>query len=169
MTPSDKSEREKTEDPLTAVIRIKGEAGTKQEIRRTLTLLNLHRPNHMTLVLLTPSYEGMLKKTRHLITWGPLHFDTFLKLLRERGMLTSGKKLNKKTISEVSNSNYQNFKELAEGIWKMRSLKEVENLKPVFRLSPPSGGYKNTKKSFRDGGSYGWRGEKINNLLKRMI
>lgn len=169
MSPLDKSEINKSNGPLTAVIRIKGGGGTNQELRRTLRLLNLHKPNHMTVIPLTASYEGMLKKARQLITWGKLNFDTFLKLLRKRGELTSGKKLNRKNISKVSSGKIQNLSELAQRIWEKKSLKEYKYLKPVFRLSPPSGGYENTKISFREGGTYGWRGEEINNLIKRMV
>ena len=39
---------------------------------------------------------------------------------------------------------------------------------PVFRLNPPSKGYKSVRKFFPKG-DLGYRGEKINELLKRMI
>lgn len=44
-------------------------------------------------------------------------------------------------------------------------------LKPFFRLHPPKGGYerKGTKVSFTAGGALGYRGEKINDLVKKMI
>jgi len=40
-----------------------------------------------------------------------------------------------------------------------------------YRLHPPVGGFerKGTKKSFKEGGALGDRGEKINDLIKRMI
>ncbi|MEM4259668.1 MAG: uL30 family ribosomal protein [Candidatus Woesearchaeota archaeon] len=44
-------------------------------------------------------------------------------------------------------------------------------IKKTFRLHPPIGGYerKGTKKSFTQKGALGYRGEKINDLIKRMI
>jgi len=39
----------------------------------------------------------------------------------------------------------------------------------VFRLNPPKKGYKSIKKSYKEGGALGYRGEKINNLIQRMI
>ena len=44
-------------------------------------------------------------------------------------------------------------------------------LKPYFRLSPPKKGFerKGTKKAFTIGGSLGYRGPKINDLIRRMI
>ena len=44
-------------------------------------------------------------------------------------------------------------------------------LKPFFELAPPRKGFerKGTKKSFMDGGALGYRGNKINDLVTRMI
>lgn len=44
-------------------------------------------------------------------------------------------------------------------------------LKGFFRLHPPVGGYerKGIKTSFANGGALGYRGDKINDLIKRML
>ena len=44
-------------------------------------------------------------------------------------------------------------------------------LKPYFRLHPPRGGFerKGIKKTFMEGGALGDRGEKINDLIKKML
>jgi len=49
--------------------------------------------------------------------------------------------------------------------------KREEKGKKFFRLHPPRGGFerKGTKKSFKEEGSLGDRGEKINDLIKRMV
>ncbi|MBW2970579.1 hypothetical protein KY320_00300, partial [Candidatus Woesearchaeota archaeon] len=46
-----------------------------------------------------------------------------------------------------------------------------KKLKPYFRLSPPRGGFerKGVKNSFKSGGAAGYRGSKMNELIKRMI
>ncbi len=43
--------------------------------------------------------------------------------------------------------------------------------KPFFRLNPPRGGYgrKGIKTSFNQSGASGYRGEKINHLIQRML
>lgn len=48
---------------------------------------------------------------------------------------------------------------------------EAGKLKPFFELAPPKGGFekKGIKKSFNQGGVLGLRGEKINDLLIKMI
>ncbi|MBI4738214.1 uL30 family ribosomal protein [Candidatus Woesearchaeota archaeon] len=44
-------------------------------------------------------------------------------------------------------------------------------LKPYFRLSPPRGGFerKGTKKPYSTGGSLGYRGDNINDLIQSML
>jgi large subunit ribosomal protein L30 len=49
-------------------------------------------------------------------------------------------------------------------------LKDLPNIKPVFRLHPPWGGLRGSKKrSIREGGALGYRGEKINEPIERML
>ncbi|MBN1386765.1 uL30 family ribosomal protein [Candidatus Woesearchaeota archaeon] len=53
-----------------------------------------------------------------------------------------------------------------------RSEKDSDgNMRPYFRLHPPRKGFerKGVKRTFRIGGALGDRGEKINDLIKRMI
>jgi large subunit ribosomal protein L30 len=43
-------------------------------------------------------------------------------------------------------------------------------VQPLFWLNPPSKGYKGkTKRGFKAGGEAGYRGEAINDLVKRII
>lgn len=154
---------------LVAVIRIRGRAGIRRKFETTLNLLNLHKPNHVTLLPLTASYKGMLQKIRHLIAWGEPSFDTLLQLLRQRGKVVNDGDLNDELVKEKSRGKYQNITELTEAIWEKKSLQEIEWLRPVFRLHPPVKGFKNIKKSFEGGGSYGYWGKDIDRILKRMI
>ena len=49
--------------------------------------------------------------------------------------------------------------------------RDAKKIKKFFRLHPPVGGFrkKGIKVSYMQGGDLGYRGEKINDLLKRMI
>ena len=49
--------------------------------------------------------------------------------------------------------------------------KDKDRTKPFFRLAPPRKGFgrKGIKKSFSIGGALGYRGTKINDLIKRML
>ena len=48
-------------------------------------------------------------------------------------------------------------------------MKDVEAAKPVCRLHPPVKGYEGNKRSYRNGGALGYRGEAINDLINRML
>ncbi len=69
------------------------------------------------------------------------------------------------TFGEVSD---ETVKELES----VRGKKDVNgNLKPFFELAPPKGGFerKGTKKPFTVGGVLGYRGEKMNDLVRKML
>ncbi len=137
-----------------AAIRIRGSAKVDKTIEDTLGMLRLHRVNHCVLIPDNPTFNGMLNKAKNWITWGEIDDKTLEKLIFKRAV-TDGK------VDE------KNAKEFAKKIIKNQSLDGVK-VKPVFRLSPPSRGYKSVKLPFPRG-SLGNRGEKINELIKRMI
>ena len=78
------------------------------------------------------------------------------------GMLDKVK--NFTTFGEIDDSTLKELKEKRE---------EIVDGKPkkFFRLHPPIGGFerKGTKVSFNAGGALGYRGVKINDLIKRML
>jgi len=151
-----------------AVIRVRGVWDVSPENRKTLEILHLHRPCHITLVDNRPSFFGMLKKVRHLITWGEITEKNILRLLEERGRLLGNKKFNDEYAQKVG---YKTLEELAKAIYKLETeFQRLPSVKPVFRAHPPKKGYKGkTKKSYAAGGVIGYRGEAINKLIENMI
>ena len=145
------------EGKLFAVIRVRGSVGITRDLADTLMMLRLHRINHCVIVPKNQNYDGMLHKARNFITWGEIDREMLEKLVAKRGRFAGDKR-----VKDVSYA-----KELANFIISGKTVKET-GIKPVFRLSPPSKGYKSTKALFPRG-SLGYRGEKINELLKRMI
>jgi large subunit ribosomal protein L30 len=89
-------------------------------------------------------------------------------LLKERGRLIGDRELSDEYARKIG---YKTLDELAEALYKTEvECKNLQDMKPVFRLHPPSKGYKGTvKKSYRMGGASGPCGEAINDLIKRMI
>ncbi len=149
--------KEKPKEKLFAVVRVRGSVGTTRQLSDTLMMLRLHRINHCVIVPKTQNYEGMLQKARYFITWGEIDKETLEKLIAKRGRFAGDKR-----VKDISYA-----KELANFIISGKAVKEI-GIKPVFRLSPPSKGYESTKALFPKG-SLGYRGEKINELIKRMI
>lgn len=154
-----------------AVVRIRGTVNVRKDVEETLKLLRLHKPHHVVLVPLTESYKGMLIKAQRMIAWGEISFETFLKLLREKGRLIGNRRITDDLVREYSKNKFKSIKELAKSIWnKEISFKSIDWLKPVFRLRPPSGGYRGSvKKPFEIGGSFGYWGQRINELLNKMM
>jgi len=149
-----------------AVIRVRGSVGVRKDIKDTLAMLRLHRINHAVLVDETPDYKGMLQKAKDYITWGEINDGTLASMIKKRGRLPGNKKITKEHIKDKG---YSTFKELAEALIKGETTPEDLHIKPVFRLQPPRKGYESVKKSFKEGGSLGYRGDKINELIQRMI
>jgi len=138
---------------LVAIVRVRGSAETKRPVEDTLEMINLTRVNHCVVREKTPALEGMLKKASGYITWGPIADGVLDRLVAKKGRLPGDKKLDAKQAIEET-------KKLAAG--------ERTAIKKVFRLHPPSGGYRAIKRPFPDG-DLGSRGDKINELLNKMI
>jgi len=150
------------------VVRIRGLSDVRGEIQDTLKMLNLTRNCHATLIDDRPSYLGMLQKVKNQVTWGEVSKEVINLLLKRRGRLVGGKKLTDEYAQRVG---YESVDKLAEAIYNLEvEFKSLPDIKPIFRLHPPKKGFKGSiKKSYRSGGETGWRGEAINNLIKRMI
>lgn len=142
-----------------AVVRIRGSVGTRKEIEDTLRMLRLKSVNHCVVIPETKEYLGMLEKARNYITWGKIDEETLSKLLKKRG------KLREENLEKLG---FKDFDELARAI--IEGKVKLEEVKPrlVFRLSPPKHGYRAIRLPYPRGDS-GNRGDKINELLERMV
>ncbi len=151
-----------------AVIRIRGRVGVKKPVRDTLSMLRLHKANHLVIVDENPTYSGMIHKVKDYITWGELSAETLAKPIRKRGMLKGNRKVTDEYVQEKLGMSIEEFAEkVVKGEIK---LSDLPDLKPVFRLHPPRGGFKGSRKrTFKEGGVLGYRGEAINELIEKML
>ena len=149
-------------------VRIRGLSDISQEVKDTLSMLRLTRNCHATLLDNRPAYDGMLRKSKDCITWGEVSLESIANLLKKRGRLTGDKKVTDEYAKDLG---YTSIDALAEAIFKVEiECSSLPDLKPVFRLRPPRKGFKGKiKRSFAAGGEVGYRGEAINDLLKRMV
>lgn len=147
-----------------AVVRLRGNVNKRKEVKDTLRMLGLTRVNHCVLIPDTPSYRGMLQKVKDFVTWGEVDVGTVELLLRYRGELVGRKKLTDEYVKELG---YSSLSELAKAMCEGKI--RMEGLKKVFRLHPPRKGLASIKHPFGHGGDLGYRGEAINDLIKRMI
>ncbi len=138
------------------------------EFKDTLKMLRLTRKNTCVVIEDNPTYLGMLIKLKDFITWGKIDNDTFKMLLEKRGRIVGDKSLTEDYLKNKTNMDYSKFTDAFMN--NKIKLKEVPGLKLNFRLKPPIRGFerKGIKKQFSLGGALGYRGEDINNLLRRM-
>lgn len=139
-----------------AVIRLKGLVKIREDFRDTLKMLRLNRKMHCVLLKEGDIEKGMLQKVKDRVTWGEID-DTILKLLIEkRGRKPGNKRLTQQEAEDAFN--------------KIKSEQKFPDIMiPVFRLTPPSKGFKHSIKQHYPKGEQGYRGKEINELLKRMI
>jgi large subunit ribosomal protein L30 len=151
-----------------AVIKVRGTIRARREARETLELLHLARTNHAVLVDNRPSFMGMLYRVQNYVTWGEASKEIVSLMVQKRGRLAGGKKLTEKAMETIG---YKSIDSLAEAITNCETeYNKLPNVQPVFKLHPPKKGYKGkTKKSYAAGGEAGYRGEAINDLIKRMV
>ena len=150
-----------------AVVKVRGTISAQREARETLELLRLVRTNNAVLIDNRPSYIGMLYRVQNYVTWGEVSKGTVALLLKERGRFAGGEKITGESVEKLG---YKSIDALADAIASCKvEYQKLPRVQPVFKLRPPSKGFKGkTKKSFTAGGEAGYRGEKISDLLKRM-
>ncbi|MBI4151975.1 uL30 family ribosomal protein [Candidatus Woesearchaeota archaeon] len=137
-----------------AVVLVRGMIDLNTPLRDTLSSLRLHHKNHCVVVGDSPVSRGMIQKVKDYVTWGEISPAVYQELVEKRGKefkarLTDGKKKYAYAFIEFQGKKY----------------------KPYFALNPPRKGFgrKGIKVAFRAGGALGFRGEKINDLLQRMM
>jgi large subunit ribosomal protein L30 len=139
-----------------------------RDVRETLRMLHLMRNNYAILINDRPSFIGMLKAAQNFITWGEATKEVVHMLITKKGRLVGNKKF---TEEYTQTAGFKSLDELAEAIFNCNvEYLKLPNVQPVFRLHPPTKGFKGKiKRSYGASGELGYRGEKINELIKRMV
>lgn len=138
---------------MIAVILVRGLADRSRDVLRTLELLHLQRKNQCVVLDNTPSNAGMVIKVKDFVAWGEVTEEVFQELVKKRGEILLRVEDRKKEYK---------YKTLQIG---------GKHYKLYFRLNPPRKGFgrKGLKVAFAAGGALGYRGDKINDLIKRML
>ena len=151
-----------------AVIRVRGQPDVNYDIEYTMKLLGINKVNHCAIVPENAVTKGMLQKIKDYTTYGEINEETLAKLIRVRGRLEGDKMITDEYLAE--NADFKTVEELAKAIIENDyKMKDLEKGKPVFRLHPPVKGYEGNKRSYKNGGALGYRGDAINALIARML
>lgn len=150
-----------------AAVRLRGGVKTRQDIKDTLSMMRLDRINHCVILPETPNYQGMIRKAKDYIAWGPIDAETLAQMLENRGKLEGGEDLTEEYLSK--NTSFKSFLELAKAICEGKAqIVDVPKMKPVFRMHPARKGLKGTKRNTLEGGDLGFHGVEIKALLNKM-
>ena len=148
------SEAKKAASGKLAVILVRGMVSMTKSMKDTLEMLRLTHKNYCVIVDNNPATLGMIKKVKDFVTWGEISEDTFKELVDKRGLLYQGRTTDSKQLYDYKTLEVNGKK-----------------YKPYFRLNPPTKGFgrKGIKVAFRASGGLGYRADKINDLIKRMV
>ncbi len=137
-----------------AIVRVRGVAGIKPDIRKTMELLRLNKKHHCVLYpKMTKQLEGMLNVAKDYITWGEISQETLKELVSKRGRLPGDKRVDGKDVDAI-------VKSIEKG--------EEVKIKPVFRLHSPRKGWGDIKLRYPEG-ALGPRGKEMDELILRMV
>ena len=152
------------------VVRARSDVKVERSIRETMGYMNLTRVNHAVIIPDNPQYRGMLQKAKDYITWGEADQGTVESMLRHRGRMVGGAPLTDEAVAE--GGVHADIGAMASAIASGEgTVKDVPNMKRVFRLHPPRGskGWGGIKRSHVNGGALGPRGDAIGALIERMV
>jgi large subunit ribosomal protein L30 len=149
------------------VVRIRSGIDAQKTVKATLTMLRMERNNYATILKENPSYTGMLRKAKDYVTWGEPDVETVKLLLEARGKIAGDEKVTDEVLKGLG---YESVEKLATAIVAGEvEFSQLNGVKPFFRMHPPKKGFKRTvKRPYKDHGELGYRGEAINELIKRM-
>ena len=106
-----------------AAVRIRGDVGITDDIRKTL--LRLHQKMACSVYPDSPTVRGMLQKVKDHITFGVIDEATLSELARKRGVPFAGRE--KDARGKLAYTDYLTI--------------DKKKFKPFFRLNPPRGGF----------------------------
>ena len=152
-------------------VRVRGSAGLKHRIEAVLRDLGLNRRNQAIIMADTPAIRGTLKVVKDTLFWGEATEDVLSLLLSKRTKIPKvGSLTDQEVKKRFSMANIKTLaKSLSTGEIKPKDLKR-RGVNIRYNLNSPKGGYGGKiKNPFGKGGVLGYRGEAVEELVKKMI
>jgi len=159
---------------LAFVIRIRGINGLDPRTKKILQLLRLRQIHNGVFVKLNKPIISMLNLVQPYIAWGYPNLKTVRELIYKRGYARINKNRIPITDNTVISAHLGKFniicmEDLVHEIHTVGPhFKEANNFLWSFKLSSATGGFRNIKIHFIEGGDAGNREEHINALVRQM-
>ncbi|XP_052899365.1 60S ribosomal protein L7 [Anopheles moucheti] len=163
------------EPKVAFVIRIRGINKVAPKVRKVLQLFRLRQINNGTFIKLNKATKNMLRIAEPYITYGYPTLKSVRHLIYKRGFVKHRhsripitdnfvieRKLRGHHLQCVEDMVYHIFTGGA-------SFKKVSNFLWPFKLNTPTGGWRKKNNHYVEGGDFGNREDKINELIQRMV
>jgi len=163
------------EAKLAFVVRIRGINKIHPTPRKVLQLLRLRQINNGVFVKLNKATIQMLRIADPYIAWGYPSQKTVRQLIYKRGYAkVKGQRIpitdNEIVQEQLGKHDIICVEDLIHEIYTVGdSFKQASNFLWPFKLSNPNGGWVKKANHFVEGGDYGNREDKINELVQKMI
>ncbi|CAO1345749.1 unnamed protein product [Diamesa hyperborea] len=164
------------EPKVAFVIRIRGINKVSPKIKKVLKLFRLRQINNATFVRLNKATINMLRIAQPYITYGYPSLKTVRDLMYKRGFVKHGGRripiTDNFTIERKLRFGY-NIQCVEDMVYQLytvgRVFKQCNNFLWPFKLNTPTGGWRKKNNHFVEGGDFGNREDRINELVHRMI
>ncbi|MEK6821219.1 MAG: 50S ribosomal protein L30 [archaeon] len=147
-------------------IRIRGLKAVRVDIRAALDSLNLDR-KHTCVFIDEKGKEGMLKKVKDYVAYGPVKKETVVQLIQKRGRRAGDLRISKEWLSTHK---MVSVDALTDALISGKTTFSKLGMKPGFRLNSPKKGFeKGIKKPASLKGPLGFHAEGVDALLVQMM
>jgi len=163
-------------DPkLAFVMRIRGINQVSPKVKKVLQLFRLRQINNGVFIKLNKATINMLRICEPYITWGTPNLKSVRELIYKRGFVKINGNRTPITSNDLVEGSLGKFgiicvEDLIHEILSVGpNFKYASNFLWPFKLNTPAGGWRKKVNHFVEGGDFGCREDKINELLKKMI
>jgi len=160
---------------LALVIRIRGVNGISPKPRKVLQLLRLRQINNATFVKINKATLNMLRIAEPFIAWGYPNLKTIRDIIYKRGFARLDRSRtplidNRIIERRLGKSGIICMEDLIHELYTVGpNFKRANNFLWHFKLNNPRGGWRKKTTHYVEGGDFGNREDKINELVRRMI
>jgi large subunit ribosomal protein L7e len=163
-------------DPkLAFVMRIRGINQVSPKVKKVLQLFRLRQINNGVFIKLNKATINMLRICEPYIAWGTPNLKSVRELVYKRGFVKVEGNRTPITSNDIIEKALGKFniicvEDLIHEIMSVGpNFKYASNFLWPFKLNTPTGGWRKKVNHFVEGGDFGCREDKINELLKKMI
>nr|ALS04074.1 60S ribosomal protein L7 [Acartia pacifica] len=164
-----------SEPKLAFVMRIRGINQVAPKVRKVLQLFRLRQINNGVFIKMNKATINMLRICEPYVTWGTPNLKSIRELVYKRGFVkVQGNRtpISSNEIIEKALGKYNIIcvEDLVREIFTVGpNFKYASNFLWPFKLNTPSGGWRKKTNHFVEGGDFGNREDKINELLRKMV